>query len=223
MFELFLTFIEESFGTTAGLVLLSIVSVYLFFIKLPTLTDSLSYTKSRKISRMNDAASSENVSEVHKKIFRREISSFYMSNTLGINATEKELKNAYILQGLLNNYYNIKEVYYASRFFPKNKYIGSLTLEELKGIKDKVFKIRNISAFNVLLLFILAFLIGYFGIYPILMSFYAGKYDFNTFFVGIDFSVIYIGMIYAAIYFFMDLIRKNKILKIIDERISMIS
>lgn len=222
MLDQIIVFVEKVFGAKAVLVMLSFISVYLFAIKLPTLIESLSYTNSRKISRMNDAANSKNVGEIHKKIFRREISSFYMSNTLGVNATEKELKRAYILQGLLNSYYNIKQTYYASRFFPNNKYIGSLTLEELKAIKDKVSKKRNYSALSASILFILAFSSGYFVTYPILVDIYNGEYSFDNIFIGIDFSILYIVMVYAAIYFIMDLIRKNKILTIVNERISMI-
>lgn len=223
MLDQIIVFVEKVFGAKAVLVILSFISVYLFTIKLPTLIESLSYTNSRKISRMNDAASSKNVNEVHKKIFRREISSLYMSNTLGINATEKELKKAYVLQGLLNKYYNIKEIYYASIFFPNNKNIGLLTLENLKSIKNEVFKRRNYSALSALIFFILSFLNGYFIIYPILVDFYNGKYGFDRIFIGIDFSIMYIFMVYAAIYFVMDLMRKNKTLNIISERISMIN
>lgn len=222
MLELFLTSIKESFGAKSGLIVLLFVSVYLFFIKIPKILDSINYLTSRKIARMNEAVSSEHINETHKKIFKRELSSIYVLNTFGVKASEKELKKVERLQGLLRHNYSVKEIYNTTKFFPVNQDLGSLTVNDLKAIEGEIKKNRNsnfTSAFSLLLL-ILFF--TYFGIYPILSRYEFGNDLFNDLFLIITYGVLYISTAYTAIIFSIDGVMRNKNIVIVNDRISTI-
>ena len=223
MLELFLSHIEKSLGAKATLIALSTFLVYLFFIKLPELKDSLNYSKYKRIAHMSEAVESDCVSKTHKDIFRREISSSYMFNTNGIKASEKELKRVSCLQRLLNEKYSVKQIYYTTKFFPKNKSVKKLTVDELKDIKKNIKKSRNTNFFSAFMLFTLALCLWLFATSPILSNYKFGNDIFSDIFIAIDFVLLYSGTTYYAIVFFIDGFKKNKNIDIVDDRISTIS
>lgn len=223
MLELFFTSFEKFFGPLAGLILLSFVSVYLFFIKLPTLIDSISYSKSRKIARMNEAINSKYVDETIKKIFKREISSFYVSNAFGIKAGKKELEKVESLQRLVVYNYSVKEIYHTIRFFPKNKSVMSLTVNDLENIKNEIIKNRNRGFFSAFVLFLITLAFGYFGIYPILSIYKFGSDVFSDLLIIITYGFLYISTIYTAIILIIDAVMRNKNIEIVNDRIAKIS
>ncbi|MDV3197432.1 MAG: hypothetical protein Q8884_02425, partial [Sweet potato little leaf phytoplasma] len=156
MDEGLLSFFLENFGINIVIVVITVVAIFFFIYNLPKFIDSITYFQSRKIKHITEALSSEWVDDNYKKLLKKDISKLYLSGTLKIKASERQVKEIINLSNITEDNFSTLQIYHAVKILLPNFY--NLNLVNLKIERSRVkiinYKIRIIHM--ILIIFILS-------------------------------------------------------------------
>lgn len=135
MDESILSFFLDNFGIQALVVAMMTYALFLLITNLPKILDSITYFQSRKIKHITEALNSEWVEDNYKKILKKDISKLYLSGTLKIKASEKQVREIIEVLDILKGSCSAKDVYTVIKNMPNEFY--KLSLYDLKQEKKK--------------------------------------------------------------------------------------
>lgn len=147
MIERIWDFFEKSFGINAVIVMMIALAIFYFVTNLPKIMDSITYFQSRKIKHITEALSSEWVDDNYKKLLKKEISILYLSGTLKVKASEKQVKEIVELSNITEGHFSIVQIYHAVKILIPDFYnLNSVNLKiEKSRIEIINYKIRSLN------------------------------------------------------------------------------
>lgn len=141
MSEGIFSFFLENFGITTVMIITVTYALSLLVTNLPKIIDSITYFQSRRIKHINEALNSEWVDDNYKKVLKKEISRLYLSGTLKIKASEREVKEIIKLSNITEERFNILELHHAVKNI--KSYFYNYSLDELKNENIRIEKSRR--------------------------------------------------------------------------------
>lgn len=138
MIEKIWDFFEKNFGVNAVIVMMMAVAIFYLVTNLPKIMDSINYFQSRKIKHITEALSSEWVDDNYKKILKKDISRLYLSGTLKIKVSDREVEEIVNISNMTQGYFSTIEIYHAIRRLKWD--FHQLPLEDLKNEKIDIEK-----------------------------------------------------------------------------------
>ena len=150
-------FFLENFGITTVIVMTITYAMFLIITNLPKIIDSITYFQSRKIKHITEALNSEWVDDDYKKILKKDISRLYLSGTLKIKASEKQVKEIIKIFDVMKGSCSANEVYSAIKNLPNEFYGLSLYALEEEKKKQETRMVRDKIAFIFFILVVPSF------------------------------------------------------------------